>query len=70
MPPSHLTLANSPSTLTGVGHHGTVSTNTGCNQWFTLAKPCVKVFHVGRNCSLVAHTSKCGWAISLKVSGF
>jgi hypothetical protein len=37
MPPSHLTLANSPSTLTGVGHHGTVSTNTGCNQWFALA---------------------------------
>ena len=54
---------NSPPTLIAASHHRTVSTNTGCNQWLPLAKPILKVTHVGRNHSPVAHTSMCGWAI-------
>ena len=55
---------NSPPTLIGAGHQRTVSTNTGCKQWFSLARTLLKVALVGRDCSLVARTSKCGWAIS------
>ena len=57
-------IAYSPPTLTSVGHQWTVSTNTSCNQWFSLTKSILKVAHVGRNRSLVANTSKCGCAIS------
>ena len=49
-----------------VGHQWMVSTNTSYNKWLSLAKPCLKVPHVGRNRSLVARTSKCGWAITRK----
>ena len=55
---------NSPPTLTSAGHQWTVSTSTGCNQWSSLARPTLKVAPAGRNCSLVARTNKCGWAIS------
>ena len=44
-----------------------MSTNIGCNQWLSLAKPTLKVAHAGRNRSLVAHTSKCGRAIRKKI---
>jgi hypothetical protein len=40
------------------------NTNTNCNQWLSLAKIALKVPHVGRNCSLVARTSRCGECIS------
>ena len=59
---------NSPPTVTGAGHHWTVSTNIGCNQWLSLAKTLLKVTLAGRNRSMVARTNKCGWAISLMVS--
>ena len=49
--------------LTGVGHQWTVSTSTGCNQWFSLAKAILKVAFASRNHSLVVNTSTCGWAI-------
>jgi hypothetical protein len=39
-------------------------TSIGCNQWLSLAKIALKVPLVGRNCSLVTHTSKCGECIS------
>ena len=58
-----VTVTYSPPTLTGVGHQRTVSTSIGCNQWLSLAKTILKVALVGRNRSLVARTSKCGWAI-------
>ena len=32
----------------------------------SLAKALLKVVIVGRNRSLVAHTNKCGWAISVQ----
>ena len=41
------------------------STNTGCNQWLSLAKITLKVPHAGRNRSLVVRTSRCGKCISL-----
>ena len=53
----------SPPRLTGVGHQWMVSTSIGCNQWLSRAKPSLKVAHASRNRSLVAHTSKCRWAI-------
>ena len=34
---------NIPPTLNGVGHQTTMSTNTDCNQWLSLAKPTLKV---------------------------
>jgi hypothetical protein len=40
------------------------SISIGCNQWLSLAKIALKVPHVGRNCSLVANTSRCGEGIS------
>ena len=49
---------NTPPTLTGVGHQWTVSTNTGCNQWFSLTKSNLKVTFAGRNRSMMANTSK------------
>ena len=57
---------NSPPTHTGAGHQQTLSTwsNIGCNQWFSLAKPTLKVAPAGRNRSLVARTNMCGCAIS------
>ena len=55
--------AYSPRTLTGAGHHWTVSTSTSCNEWLSLAKTLLKVALAGRNRSLIARTSKCGWAI-------
>ena len=54
----------SPPTLTGAGQQQTVSTNTGCNQWLSLVETLLKVALVGRHRSLVANTSKCGWAIN------
>ena len=39
-------------------------TNIGYNQWLSLAKPTLKVPHASKNRSLVARTSKCGWAIT------
>jgi len=42
-----------------------MSTNIGYIQWLFLVKPTLKVALVDRNRSLVAHTSKCGWAISV-----
>ena len=56
-------MTNSPPTLTGVGHQRTVSTDIGCNQWLSLAKSPLKVGLAGRNRSLVARTSKWGFAI-------
>ena len=47
------------------GHQRTVSTSKGCNQWFSLAKTLLKVALAGGNRSLVAHTSKHGWAITI-----
>ena len=60
-------LTYSPPTVTGAGHQRTVSTSTGCNQWLSLAKTLLKVALVGRNRSLIAHNSKCGWTIRLVV---
>ena len=48
------------------GHQRTVSTSKGCNQWLSLAKTLRKVALDGGNRSLVARTSKCGWAIRSK----
>ena len=45
-----------------------MSTNTSCNQWLSLAKPTFKVASIGRNCTLVARTIKCGWAIILSLA--
>ena len=45
-------------------HQRTVSTSKGCNQWLSLAKTLLKVALAGGDRSLVARTSKCGWAIS------
>ena len=46
---------NSSPTLIGTGHQRTVSTSTGCIQRLSLAKPILKVAHVGKHCrSLVA----------------
>ena len=53
----------SPPTQAGAGHQQTVGTSIGCNQWLSLAKSTLKVAPAGRNRSLVAYTSKCGWAI-------
>ena len=39
------------------------STNTGCNQWLSLAKIALKVSSAGRNRSLVANTGRCGEGI-------
>jgi hypothetical protein len=45
-------------------HQWTVNTNTGCNQWLSFATSALKkAAPVGRNRSLVACTSMCGWAI-------
>ena len=60
----HLDAINSPTTLIGAGHQRTVSTITGYKQWFSLTKSTLNVTLVGRNRSLMARTSKCGWAIS------
>ena len=46
-------------------HQQTVSTSKGCNQWLSLAKTLLKVALAGGNRSLVARTSKCGWAHSI-----
>ena len=46
------------------GHQRTVSTNKVCNQWLSLAKTLLKVALAGGNRSLVARTSKCGWAFT------
>ena len=42
-----------------------MSTITGCNQWLSLAERTLKVAHASKNRSLLAHTSKCGWAMNL-----
>ena len=49
--------------LINVGQQLMVSTNTNYIQWFSLAKPTSKVTPIGRNRSLVACTSKCGWVV-------
>ena len=51
----HSFVSDNAHTLTGAGHLRTVSTNTGCNRWLSLAKLSLKVTH--------AHTGTCGWAI-------
>ena len=61
--PNERDITCSPPTLTGAGPQRTVSTNTGCNRWLSLAKTLSKVILAGRNRLLVARTSKCGWAI-------
>ena len=38
-------------------------------EWLSLVKPILKVVRAGKNCSLVARTSKCGWAISHHLNG-
>ena len=43
-------------------HQQTLSTSKSCNQWLSLGKTLLKVALVGGNRSLVARTSKCGWA--------
>ena len=43
-----------------------MKTNFGCNRWLSLAKPALKVAHVGTHRSSVARTSKCEWAISCR----
>ena len=58
-------LIPSPHLLVHAGHLWTESTNTGCNQWLSLAKIALKVPHAGRNRSLVANTNRCGEGISL-----
>ena len=45
-----------------------MSTTTGCNQWFSLAKPTLKWPLLIKNCSMVARTTRCGWAISQTTS--
>ena len=37
--------------------------NTSCNQLLSLAEESLSVAHAGRNRSMVARTSMCGWAI-------
>ena len=49
------------------GHQQMVSTSKGCNQWLLLAKTLLNVALAGGNRSLVARTSRCGWAISYQV---
>ena len=56
--------SNSPPTRTCADHQWTVSINTSCNQWLSLAKPTLKMAPAGRNCSLMTCTSKCGWAVN------
>ena len=58
------TTNNPPTLIIGVGP----PENGEYRQWLqpmavSLAKTLLKVAHAGRNRSLVAHTSKCGWAI-------
>ena len=60
--PVCLTLIAHPHLLV-LGHHRTVSTNKGCNQWLLLTKILLKVALAGGNHLLVARTSKCGRAI-------
>jgi hypothetical protein len=50
-------------THAGAGHQRTESTNTGCNQWLSLAKIALKVPLASRNRSLVANTNMCGEGI-------
>jgi hypothetical protein len=51
---------NTLPTPVGVGHRRTESTNTGCNQWLSLAKIALKVPLASRNRSLVASTAGVG----------
>jgi hypothetical protein len=46
------------------------STNTGCNQWLSLAKIALKVPHACRNHLLVAHTNRCGKCITNNDMGY
>ena len=59
---------NSPPTFTSAGYQWIVSTNTGYNQWLSLAKPTLKVVPASMIRSLLTRTSKCGWAITQKVN--
>ena len=63
-------LTISSPTLTVPGHQRTVSTSKGCNHWLSLAKTLLKVALAGGNRSMVACTSKCGWAISTSLMAF
>ena len=54
----------SPPTLTGASYKCTVSTSTSYIQWLSLAKLELKVALASWFRSLLAHTSKCGWAIT------
>ena len=52
-------------THASAGHQRTESTNTGCNQWLSLAKIALKTPLAGRNRSLVANTIMFGEGINL-----
>ena len=49
------------------GHQRTVCIIKGCNQWLSLAKTLIKMGLAGGNHSLIARTSKCGWAITQQI---
>ena len=63
---SHSNIISHPHLLVP-SHQRTVSTSKGCKQWLSLTKTLLKVTLVGGNRSLVARTSKCGWAISVQI---
>jgi hypothetical protein len=54
--------ANSPPTFTGVGHQWTISRGH-CKNWFSQWEPLVAIT-ADTHRSLMAHTNRCGWAIS------
>ena len=51
-------------TPVSVDHQWTERTSIGYNQWLSLAKITLTMPPAGRNCSLVANTSRCGEGIS------
>ena len=46
------------------GHKRTATTSKGCNHWLLMANTLLKVALAGGNRSMVARTSKCGWAFT------
>jgi hypothetical protein len=58
-------VTNTLPTHVGAGHQRTERTNTGCNQWLSLAKIALKVPLASRNRSLVANTNRCGEGIKV-----
>ena len=53
-----------PHLLMWANNERWVPTLAATNQWFSMINLILKVVPIGRNRSLVANTSKCGWAIS------